>query len=73
MVLFYPNPLSPWRPGDFPPLSSMKRLPLVLGDSVRPRYFSPLGERGGVWPRGPPFGECGVACVDTTKRGGGAF
>ena len=48
VLLFYPNPLSPWRPGDLPPLSSMKRLPLVFGESVRPRYFSPLGERGGV-------------------------
>ena len=52
----------------------MNRLPLVLGERVRPRYFSPLGDRGGVWPLGPPpFGECGVACDDTTKRGGGAF
>jgi len=49
------------------------RLPLVFGDRVRPRYFSPLGERGGVWPRGPPLGECGVAMELTTKRGGGAF
>ena len=72
-MLFYPNPLSPCRP-ILLPLPISKRLPLVFGDKVRPRYFSPLGDRGGVCPLGPPpLGECGVANDYTTKRGGGAF